>query len=878
MSRELAELSDVKRDQLESWLIEFDRAWDDTRLGDCVSSLPHHDPELRLVALTEMVKIDLERQWRSGQQPTVTDYLASFSELGTPETVPVELIQVELDMRSEFDEQLDDLELAARFPGRVEEIDAAEPEVIGGPGDPLTLSSAAGLESTSPADLPEVFGRYRILRQIGRGSMGSVWLAHDEQLDRQIALKVPNLSTGDGGGELIERFYREARSAAKLRHPNICPVHDVGEIDGIHFSTMAFIEGRPLSEYISAEQLQAERQVVTVVRKLALALRHAHAQGVIHRDLKPKNVMIDERGEPIVMDFGLARQLDRSDASETRFGMMIGTPAYMSPEQVNGDRSAIGPASDVYSLGVILYQLLTARLPYQGTVTAVIGQVLNPHDQPPPPSQFRELLDPRLESICLKAMAKSIDERYASMDEFAAALKTVLQRCSIAETPPAPASRTTKLTGATRSVRLRRRVTCPHCWHTFPPDAVLWITAHPELRGDSLLGEDAQQRFVPSRFNEDCHAIDVKGVVCRELACPGCHLSLPRALLEMESLFLSIFGAPFSGKSYFLTAMTWRLRQRLASEFRLSFGDADPVANQILSDYEEALFLNSQDDQLVALRKTEKEGDLYESVQFGERTVWYPRPFVFAVQPQPDHPASRRMRRLSRAICLYDNAGEHFLPGGESPHGPATQHLSLSRVLLFLFDPTQHPRFREACREHSSDPQLEQRQWIHRQDQVLLEAAHRIRTAAGLPQNARDTRPLIVVVTKYDAWWSLAKFQPLESNWVVRPHSSGVCGLHVEGLLTISQQMREILMKYSPELVAAAEGFSEDVTYIPVSALGRGPERDVTGALGVRPQDINPMWAEVPMLYALHRSVPGLVPRITPRGNGRAGTTRETAS
>ena len=238
----------------------------------------------------------------------------------------------------------------------------------------------------------------------------------------------------------------------------------------------------------------------------------------------------------------------------------MGTPAYMSPEQAEGGGRKVDHRSDIYSLGVILYQLLAGRLPFQGTVTAVIGQIVNLDIRPPPPSRFRQKLDPRLESICLTAMAKSIDERYSSMEEFAAALKTVLQQPSVVEPPRPSASRTAKLTGATRSVRLLRKVTCPHCWHTFPPDATLWITAHPELRGDSLLGDDVQQRFLPSRFNEDCRAIDVKGVVCRELACPRCHLSLPRALLEMESLFLSILGAPFSGKSYFLTAMTWRLR------------------------------------------------------------------------------------------------------------------------------------------------------------------------------------------------------------------------------------------------------------------------------------------------------------------------------
>jgi len=243
MNRVLAELPDVERDQLESWLVEFDRTWDQAKLDDSVDSLPFEDPGLRLATLTEMVKIDLERQWRSDRLLTVDDYLARFPELGTPETVTVDLIRVELDMRGEFGEPLDDQELAMRFPGRVDEIDDAEPTGVATGVDRLTVAPGLRFESSEVVDLPEVFGRYRILRQIGRGSMGAVWLAYDEELERQVAVKVPNFESTDDGSELIERFYREARAAAKLNHPNICPVHDVGEIDGIHFSTMVFIEG-----------------------------------------------------------------------------------------------------------------------------------------------------------------------------------------------------------------------------------------------------------------------------------------------------------------------------------------------------------------------------------------------------------------------------------------------------------------------------------------------------------------------------------------------------------------------------------------------------------------------------------------------------------
>ncbi len=161
------------------------------------------------------------------------------------------------------------------------------------------------------------------------------------------------------------------------------------------------------------------------MRKLALALAEAHKRGVIHRDLKPANIMIDRRSEPIIMDFGLARRARAGDPRLTQLGTTMGTPAYMPPEQVNGDIDAMGPASDIYSLGVILYELLTGRLPFVGDAMAQLSQVLL--DEPPPPSQFRPNLDPELEAICLRAMAKKIADRYASMTDLAAALQGYLR-------------------------------------------------------------------------------------------------------------------------------------------------------------------------------------------------------------------------------------------------------------------------------------------------------------------------------------------------------------------------------------------------------------------------------------------------------------------
>jgi serine/threonine-protein kinase len=264
----------------------------------------------------------------------------------------------------------------------------------------------------------QTFGRYRIKKVLGSGSMGSVFLAHDPQLNREVALKVPRLER-DVAGELSQRLHREARAAATLSHPNICPIFDVTEEGGTCYIAMGYVAGKPLSAYLG-KKVQPEREVAKVVRKIALALEEAHAQGIVHRDLKPSNIMIDKRGEPIVMDFGVACWYD--DQTQTRLtqqGALVGTPSYMSPEQIEG-RTKLGPASDIYSLGVVLYELLTGRCPFQGTVLNVISQVL--HQPPPDPRKLRGDLSPELVAIVQRAMQKDRAARYASMRDFAKAL------------------------------------------------------------------------------------------------------------------------------------------------------------------------------------------------------------------------------------------------------------------------------------------------------------------------------------------------------------------------------------------------------------------------------------------------------------------------
>ncbi len=275
------------------------------------------------------------------------------------------------------------------------------------------------MDHDAPRALPGKVGRYEIVRLLGHGGMATVYLARDLELNRPVALKVPHARLL-GGAHILDRFRREAQAAAALDHPNICPVYEVGRAGNVHYLAMAYIDGRPLSKLVRPDQPLPPRRAVALVRKVALAMHEAHARGVLHRDLKPANVMINKRNEPVIMDFGLARLMKQEDVRLTQSGILIGTPAYMAPEQATGFADGIGPGCDIYSLGVMLFELLTGRLPFTGPAVAVLGQVLV--TEPPRPSQFRPGLDPALEAICLKAMAKKPEDRHPSMEAFAAAL------------------------------------------------------------------------------------------------------------------------------------------------------------------------------------------------------------------------------------------------------------------------------------------------------------------------------------------------------------------------------------------------------------------------------------------------------------------------
>ncbi|MFL5340261.1 MAG: WD40 repeat domain-containing serine/threonine protein kinase [Gemmataceae bacterium] len=296
--------------------------------------------------------------------------------------------------------------------------------VAAGAGQTQTVIGRAEAPSKPGDKIPRDFGRYRIIDCLGRGGMGAVFKAHDNQLDRIVALKVPFIEDNDS--ETRQRFLREARTAATLQHANICPVFDADVFNGWPYITMAFIEGRSLAQARSAAQVFPPTQIAFLIRKVALAMQEAHNRGIIHRDLKPANILLKPNGEPIVMDFGLARRLDEQKSDGlTKQGDVIGTVDYMSPEQVEGDLRLIGPPTDIYALGVILYEMITGRRPFEGTTTSILAQILV--KPAPRPSELKPDVPPKLEEVCLKAIAKTPADRYPTMNAFAAALAEYLR-------------------------------------------------------------------------------------------------------------------------------------------------------------------------------------------------------------------------------------------------------------------------------------------------------------------------------------------------------------------------------------------------------------------------------------------------------------------
>jgi serine/threonine-protein kinase len=293
--------------------------------------------------------------------------------------------------------------------------------------------------SQSPDLTIALASRYAIERELGAGGMATVYLARDLRHDRKVALKVlrPDLAATIGA----ERFLAEIRTTASLQHPHILPLHDSGEADGFLFYVMPFVEGESLRDRLARERQLSIDDAVRTAREVSDALGYAHAHGVIHRDVKPENILL-HGGHAVVADFGIALAVQQAGGARlTQTGLSLGTPQYMSPEQAMGER-VIDARADIYALGAVLYEMLTGEPPFSGpSVQSVVAKVMT--ERPVAPHALRDTIPLSLESAVLKALAKLPADRFATTADFATAMGGVVQASSIAVAATAPRSRAT---------------------------------------------------------------------------------------------------------------------------------------------------------------------------------------------------------------------------------------------------------------------------------------------------------------------------------------------------------------------------------------------------------------------------------------------------
>ena len=413
---------------------------------------------------------------------------------------------------------------------------------------------------------------------------------------------------------------------------------------------------------------------------------------------------------------------------------------------------------------------------------------------------------------------------------------------------------------------LMERVHCPSCRVSFAPSEVLFVAEDARLVGDPVAGPAQQLRFLPTRFDVGGAALDPEGARCTRVACPRCRIEFPRAMIELPSAFISVVGAPGCGKSHLLAAMTWGLRRERARAGACMV-DTEPKLNARLHRDENILFGAPDSNEIVRLAKTEISGDalLYRAVRVKGKEETLPLPLIFTLHTgaqalgelanselaNSELEMAIPMKHEASLVVLYDNAGEHFLPGADESTQPVTRHLSQSRAILFVFDPTQDPRFRAAVgMSENGGTNI-------RQDLVLTETFTRVRHHRS--RHAADDLdvPLILVLSKADAW-----SKAVNIDLSVDPYlPSG--GLDFAALKKMDHALRPLLEGACPEFMTAVRAASSRVLIVPCSALGPCATADVgadvgadigagvTRGVGVRPSQIRPQWASVALLASL---------------------------